>query len=256
MLDTLGLSSDLKVHLHFEAYPVVAIQVGGGFAFSFGDRYFKDVNGDGRVDFVRPGDAGEHTVYFNVLIGGVPTFVDSSLATVLSTRSRCRSTLRPERTPTARSPRCRSCSSTRALASTPCVVGSRRTTATSRLPARWRSPKAAVHGDGAQVSIESAGSKAGSRISPKRVRARRRRDRHRSDGRAGVFFRVHVIRTQPVTSHMGPDGHLTRSVPARRGDPEPPAPTAALDANGRSQTRLHGIARLHPLRPHRCREPP
>ncbi len=75
-----------EIQLHFEAYPAVSIQVGGGFGFSFGDGYFEDVNGDGRVDFVKPGVAGAHTVFFNVLIGGTPTFIDSSLANRLSDR--------------------------------------------------------------------------------------------------------------------------------------------------------------------------
>lgn len=79
-IDSLGRSSDLRIDLHFEAYPVVAIQVGGGFGFSFGDRYFEDVNGDGRVDFIKPGSSGGHTVFFNVLQNGIPTFIDSSLA--------------------------------------------------------------------------------------------------------------------------------------------------------------------------------
>lgn len=83
-INSLGQSSDLKVNVHFEAYPVVAIQVGGGFGFSFGDRYFADANGDGRVDFVRPGAGGAHTVFYNVLVAGVPTFIDSSLAAELS----------------------------------------------------------------------------------------------------------------------------------------------------------------------------
>ncbi|MGH9153744.1 MAG: SpvB/TcaC N-terminal domain-containing protein [Acidimicrobiales bacterium] len=83
-INSLGQSSDLKVNVHFEAYPVVAIQVGGGFGFSFGDRYFADANGDGRVDFVKPGAGGAHTVFYNVLVGGVPTFIDSSLASELS----------------------------------------------------------------------------------------------------------------------------------------------------------------------------
>ncbi len=83
-IDSLGRSSDLKIQLHFEAYPVVAIQVGGGFGFSFGDRYFADVNADGRVDFVKPGSQGAHTVYYNVLGNdGVPRFVDSTYADTL-----------------------------------------------------------------------------------------------------------------------------------------------------------------------------
>ncbi|RIK37697.1 MAG: hypothetical protein DCC55_23470, partial [Chloroflexi bacterium] len=80
-IDSLGRSSDLRIDVHFEAYPVVAIQVGGGFGFSFGDRYFEDVNGDGRVDFIKPGSGGAHTVFYNALdSNGVPRFIDSSLA--------------------------------------------------------------------------------------------------------------------------------------------------------------------------------
>ena len=80
-INSLGYASDLRIDVHFEAYPVVAIQVGGGFGFSFGDEYFEDVNGDGRVDFIKPGSAGAHTVYYNVLdANGVPEFIDSSLA--------------------------------------------------------------------------------------------------------------------------------------------------------------------------------
>ncbi|MGD8805602.1 MAG: SpvB/TcaC N-terminal domain-containing protein, partial [Chloroflexota bacterium] len=86
-IDSLGRSSDLNINLHFEAYPVVAIQVGGGFGFSFGDRYFEDVNGDGRVDFIKPGSTGGHTVFYNVLDdNGVPMFIDSSLADQLVDR--------------------------------------------------------------------------------------------------------------------------------------------------------------------------
>ena len=83
-IDSLGASRDLRVDVHFEAYPVVAIQVGGGFGFSWGDRYFADANGDGRVDFIKPGQSGDQTVFYNVLNAqGVPTFVDSTLATGL-----------------------------------------------------------------------------------------------------------------------------------------------------------------------------
>jgi hypothetical protein len=85
-IDSLGRSSDLRIDLHFEAYPAVAIQVGGGFGFSFGDRYFEDANGDGRVDFIKPGAAGGHTVFYNALVDGVPTFIDSSLASELTDR--------------------------------------------------------------------------------------------------------------------------------------------------------------------------
>ena len=86
-IDSLGRSSDLRIDVHFEAYPVVAIQVGGGFGFSFGDRYFEDVNGDGRVDFIKPGSAGGQTVYYNALDdNGVPMFIDSSLADQLVDR--------------------------------------------------------------------------------------------------------------------------------------------------------------------------
>lgn len=83
-IDSLGRSSDLRIDIHFEAYPVVAIQVGGGFGFGFGDRYFADANGDGRVDFIKPGAAGSQTVFYNVLDSfGVPKFIDSSLANQL-----------------------------------------------------------------------------------------------------------------------------------------------------------------------------
>ena len=86
-IDSLGRSSDLNIDLHFEAYPVLAIQVGGGFGFDFGDRYFEDVNGDGRVDFIKPGSAGNQTVFYNVLNdNGVPMFVDSSEASDLFDR--------------------------------------------------------------------------------------------------------------------------------------------------------------------------
>ncbi len=86
-IDSLGRSSDLGIDLHFEAYPVIAIQVGGSFGFDFGDRYFEDVNGDGRVDFIKPGSAGGHTVFYNVLDdNGVPMFIDSSLADQLTDR--------------------------------------------------------------------------------------------------------------------------------------------------------------------------
>ncbi len=85
-IDSLGQTTDIKVDLKFEAYPVVAIQVGGGFGFSLGERYFADANGDGRVDFIAPGNAGGHTVYYNVLDGDQPRFIDSSLAEQLATR--------------------------------------------------------------------------------------------------------------------------------------------------------------------------
>lgn len=83
-LNSVGQSTDLRIDVHFEAYPAVAIQVGGGFGFSFGDQYFEDVNGDGRVDFIKPGSGGAHTVFYNVLVDGIPTFIDSALASELT----------------------------------------------------------------------------------------------------------------------------------------------------------------------------
>lgn len=82
-IDSLGRSRDIRIDLHFEAYPVASIQVGGGFGFTITERYFEDVNSDGRPDFIRPDmDNPPHQiVYFNTLVNGVPSFLDRSITT-------------------------------------------------------------------------------------------------------------------------------------------------------------------------------
>jgi RHS repeat-associated protein len=79
-IESLGVSRDLRVDIHFEAYPVATIQVGGGFGFGWTVRYFDDVNGDGLVDFIKPDGAGQ-VVYFGTMVNGTPTYVKESVLT-------------------------------------------------------------------------------------------------------------------------------------------------------------------------------
>lgn len=81
-IESLGISRDLRVDVHFEAYPVATIQVGGGFGFGWTERYFDDVNGDGLIDFIRPDeDGGGQVVYFGTMVNGIPTYVKESALT-------------------------------------------------------------------------------------------------------------------------------------------------------------------------------
>ena len=76
-----GLSKDssFAFQVSFEAYPLVAIGVGTGLAFSWSQSYFTDVNADGLVDFVHQGQ-----VYFNrVDSAGIPRFSTSSADTAV-----------------------------------------------------------------------------------------------------------------------------------------------------------------------------
>ncbi len=75
-----GLSHESSVNfqLSVEAYIVVTAAFGIGGQVSIGDSYFTDVNADGLPDFISGGQ-----VYFNHLVGGVPTFsTDDSLTSV------------------------------------------------------------------------------------------------------------------------------------------------------------------------------
>ncbi|MHA6525880.1 SpvB/TcaC N-terminal domain-containing protein [Tessaracoccus sp. G1721] len=75
-LPSLSKDSNFGFQVSFEAYPLVAIGVGTGLAFSWSRAYFADVNADGLVDFVNNG-----TVLFNRLVGGIPTFQGDSEGT-------------------------------------------------------------------------------------------------------------------------------------------------------------------------------
>lgn len=233
-LNSLGTSFDLKVNLQFEAYPIVAIQVGGGFAFSFGDVYFEDVNGDGRVDVVRPGGAGQHTVYFNVLIGGVPTFIDSTLASALSGVLEV-----PLDAFSASSSNGAVAEVSELLVNTsPRIDTVRRWIAPHRGIVRISGAVSLVApndyvGDGVQVSIESGGTqrwattldKAASGASPTV-------DVDVAAGQA-IYFRNHVI-ANASGDQVTWDPTITYT---HVGEPPPGAvpPTAAPDANGRDQ---------------------
>ncbi len=229
-LRNLGRSSDLKLQLHFEAYPAVSIQVGGGFAFSFGDEYFQDVNGDGRVDFVRPGVAGAHSVFFNVLIGGAPTFIDSSLANWLSTRLEV--PLDEFNSTNADTP---VAEVAELLVNTsPRIDTVRRWLAphdgTIRVTGNVAFTLGGGGGDGAQVSIEHAGVQEWVEVIGGGQPTSMDHDEvfTVAAGEA-VFFRVHVIQNaagdevvwDPTISYVEAD--------------EVTARTAAVDANGRSQ---------------------
>lgn len=79
----IGAGTDLGFDLHAELYPVVGIQIGGSFGFDWADRYFSDVNADGRPDLVKQGSGGWQ-VYFNVLRSdGKIDFVPSSAGTAV-----------------------------------------------------------------------------------------------------------------------------------------------------------------------------
>lgn len=229
-IDSLGRSSDLRIDLHFEAYPVVAIQVGGGFGFSFGDRYFEDVNGDGRVDFIKPGSSGGHTVFFNVLSNGIPTFVDSSLADQLVDRLEVPLDAFESDLANAEvagvadllvdtSPRIDTVRRWLAPHS-----GTVRVQGTAALTAG-----AAYRGDGARVSIENAENQAWVNILNAGAPSQPHDIELAVTAGEAVWFRVHVIENAAddavtwaptVTYLTGPGGSTL---------------AAALDANGRSQ---------------------
>ncbi|HSO70575.1 MAG TPA: SpvB/TcaC N-terminal domain-containing protein, partial [Arachnia sp.] len=75
-LPSLSKDSNFGFQISFEAYPLVAIGVGTGLAFSWSRAYFADVNADGLVDFVNNG-----SVLFNRLVDGIPTFASDSTGT-------------------------------------------------------------------------------------------------------------------------------------------------------------------------------
>jgi RHS repeat-associated protein len=76
-IHALSQNSNFAFQVSAEAYPVVALGIGTGLAFSWTNNYFSDVNGDGLVDFVRGGQ-----VYFNTLnAANIPTFSTSSAGT-------------------------------------------------------------------------------------------------------------------------------------------------------------------------------
>lgn len=229
-IDSLGRSSDLTINLHFEAYPVVAIQVGGGFGFSFGDRYFEDVNGDGRADFIKPGAAGGHTVFYNVLNNGVPTFVDSSLADQLFDRLEV--PLDPFDSTLANAP----VEGVQEL-----LVNTSPRIDTVR---RWLAPHSgtirvdgtaslvagpAYRGDGAQVTIEHNGAQQWTSVLSQTVTSSNHSIELNVAAGDPVWFRLHVIDNaaddavawDPTIIYLdGPGGNIL---------------SAALDANGRSQ---------------------
>ncbi|WP_278234993.1 SpvB/TcaC N-terminal domain-containing protein [Isoptericola sp. AK164] len=80
----LGTGTDFGVDLHAEFYPLVSIQVGGSFGFDWADRYFSDVNADGRPDLIKQGSDGWQ-VFFNILdpSDGSIEFVASSAGTAV-----------------------------------------------------------------------------------------------------------------------------------------------------------------------------
>jgi RHS repeat-associated protein len=235
-IDSLGRSSDLKINIHFEAYPVVAIQVGGGFGFSFGDRYFEDVNGDGRVDFIKPGAAGGHTVFYNVLNNGIPTFIDSSLSAQLFDKLEVpldafNSTLANapgegvEDLLVNTSPRIDTVR--RWLAPHDGVI---RVAGTARLVAG-----AGYRGDGAQVTIEHNGSQNWNNILNASTPNRSHSIELNVSAGDPVWFRLHVIDNaaddavswDPIITYLDGPGGSPLSAP--------------LDANGRSQVRYDAL---------------
>ena len=226
-IDSLGRSSDIRVDLHFEAYPVVAIHVGGGFGFSFGDRYFQDVNGDGRVDFVKPGASGGHSVFYNVLVDDIPTFVDSAIATELEVPlDPFVSDLANAQIPEV---------ADLLVNTSPRIDTVRRWlaphTGTIRIEgAATLTAGAAYRGDGAQVTIEHGGSQAWTRILDAAAPSQAHDEELAVTAGDAVWFRLHVIDnaaddavdwSPSVTYLDGPGGA---------------ALVAAPDANGRSQT--------------------
>jgi RHS repeat-associated protein len=236
-IDSMGRSSDLSFDIHFEAYPVVAIQVGGGFGFSFGDRYFEDVNGDGRVDFIKPGQNGAQTVFYNVLNNGVPTFIDSSLADQLLDRLEV--PLDPF-------------DSTLASAVVP-GVGDLLTSTSPRIDTvrRWLAPHngtvrvegtasltagAAYRGDGAQVTIEHDGAQKWTQILDAETASGTHAIELPVAAGDAVWFRLHVIENaaddavswDPTITYLaGPGGNPLSAPP---------------DANGRSQVVYNAAA--------------
>lgn len=235
-IDSLGKSSDIRIDVHAEAYPAVAIQVGGGFGFGWGDRYFEDVNGDGRVDFIQPGSGGGHTVYYNVLTrdanlatDGVPTFIDSSLATQLADRLEV-----PLDAFTSNLAYAGFAEVEKLIVNTsPRIDTVRRWlaphTGTIRIEGAVALP-ASYNGDGAQVSIEHDGAqKWKATLSKAAPNANHDVELAVTAGQP-VWFRLHVINNaagdavtwDPTVTYLtGPGGDSL---------------TAAPDANGRSQT--------------------
>jgi RHS repeat-associated protein len=227
-IDSLGRSSDLRINVHFEAYPVVAIHVGGGFGFSFGDRYFEDVNGDGRVDFIKPGSTGGHTVFYNVLDDGVPTFIDSSNAAALAGKLEVPlddfdSDLADAEIPEV----------TQLLVNTSPRIDTVR---------RWLAPHdgtirvqgspgltagTAYRGDGAQVTVEHAGAKRWERTLTKASPSAAHDVTFDVTAGESVWFRLHVI-------DNAADDHVAWSPTVTYLDGGTPL-AAAVDANGRSQ---------------------
>ncbi|MDO8150871.1 SpvB/TcaC N-terminal domain-containing protein [Isoptericola sp. b408] len=80
----IGTGTDFGVDLHAEFYPVASIQVGGSFGFDWADRYFSDVNADGRPDLIKKGSSGWQ-VFFSVYdeSDGSIEFVASSAGTAV-----------------------------------------------------------------------------------------------------------------------------------------------------------------------------
>ena len=107
-----------------------------------GEDYFTDVNNDGLPDFVSAG-----TVYFNHLVGGIPTFSTSSAGTAVPIRSR---------------PRRRSRRSWPMSTATACPIGFR--------PTPRASPSASTSGTGSVTSPSP-----GRAVASKRTRASRAR---------------------------------------------------------------------------------
>ena len=77
-LPRLSRDTSVNFQLAVEAHFVVNVAVGIGGDIEIGDSYFTDVNADGLVDFVSAG-----SVYFNRLVGGIPTFSTGSTGTLV-----------------------------------------------------------------------------------------------------------------------------------------------------------------------------
>ncbi len=237
-IDALGRSTDLRIDLHYEVYPVVAIQVGGGFGFSFGKEYFTDVNGDGRVDFVK----SDRSVWYNVLVPAneadadappdadwTPKFVNSETIAPIANRLEVPldefvSSLADEM---------------------PADVTKLLEDSSPRIDTvrRWVAPftgtvkvtgavglvdPANYTGDGAQVSVEHHESTQWSHVLTK-ASPSAEPDGTPFQVTAGdqVWFRVHVIRTA-AGDHVSWDPQVTYT--------DPGADTWSTDAQGRSQS--------------------
>jgi RHS repeat-associated protein len=74
------LSREISVNfqLSVEAHLGITLAVGIGGDVAIGDSYFTDINADGLPDFVSSGK-----VYFNRLVGDIPTFQEGSLGTIV-----------------------------------------------------------------------------------------------------------------------------------------------------------------------------